>query len=109
MAIGSLLHDMGLAYSAADSLLIQHPVTGYELLQAVPGISEGALNIVLQHHEQLDGRGFPQGITGKELSEGAQICGICSDCAFLKAFVPYPLGTVYKEMGDRYAYYFSQA
>jgi HD-GYP domain-containing protein (c-di-GMP phosphodiesterase class II) len=31
----------------------------------------------LQHHERLDGSGYPQGLTGKQIHEYAQIVGIC--------------------------------
>lgn len=127
VAIGALLHDIGLFRPHDGTMVIQHPQIGYELLRQQPDLTPEALRIVLQHHEQLDGRGFPHGTRGAELSEEAQICGLCSDfdyymndllaeklpCGgieyvmskidtsysyavvrgFLKAFVPYPVGT----------------
>lgn len=79
VAIGSLLHDIGLVLPHDGSLLMHHPVVGYDMLRKVRGIPAGALQIVLQHHEQIDGRGFPYGIADAQLSEAAQICGIASD------------------------------
>ncbi len=79
IAIGSLLHDIGLVLPHDDTLLLHHPVIGYDLLRKQPGIPETALRIVLQHHEQMDGRGFPHGIKGTPLLESSQICGLASD------------------------------
>jgi HD-GYP domain-containing protein (c-di-GMP phosphodiesterase class II) len=79
IAIGSLLHDIGLVLPYEDTLLLHHPVIGYDFLRKQQGIPETALRIVLQHHEQVDGRGFPHGIKGKPLLESSQICGLASD------------------------------
>lgn len=79
IAIGSLLHDIGLVLPHDHTLLMHHPMVGYDMLRKVKGIPEGALRIVLQHHEQIDGRGFPYGIRETQLDEGAQICGIASE------------------------------
>ncbi|MEK0312962.1 HD-GYP domain-containing protein [Cohnella sp. 56] len=127
VAIGSLLHDIGLFRPHDGTMVIHHPQVGYELLRQSPGVPAAALRIVMQHHEQLNGRGFPHGTKGAELAEEAQICGLCSEFSyfmndrladklpcggieyvmskidtsysyavvrgFLKAFVPYPIGT----------------
>ena len=79
IAIGSLLHDVGLVLPHDGSLLMHHPIIGYDMLRKVRGIPEGALKIILQHHEQIDGRGFPYGISDSHYYEAAQICGLASD------------------------------
>ncbi|MFD0672936.1 HD-GYP domain-containing protein [Cohnella sp. GCM10027633] len=79
VAIGSLLHDVGLVLPHDHTLLMHHPMVGYDMLRKVKGIPDGALRIVLQHHEQIDGRGFPYGIREAQLEEAAQICGIASE------------------------------
>lgn len=79
LAIGSLLHDVGLVLPHDSSLIMHHPIIGYDMLKKIRGIPEGALKIVLQHHEQIDGRGFPYGIRDSHYCEAAQICGIASD------------------------------
>jgi len=75
IAMGSLLHDIGLHLPHDDSPR-QHPIVGYNILSKQKGIPEEALNIVLQHHEQVDGCGYPNGVRGGQLSENAQICGL---------------------------------
>lgn len=79
IAIGSLLHDIGLVLPHDGSLMMHHPIIGYDMLKKVRGIPEGALKIVLQHHEQIDGHGFPYGISYSHCYEAAQICGVASD------------------------------
>jgi len=137
VAIGSLLHDIGLFRPHDGTMVINHPQVGHELLRQSSGVPQTALRIVMQHHEQLDGRGFPLGTKGADLSEEAQICGLCSDfnyymndrladklpCGgieyvmskidtsysyavvrgFLKAFVPYPVGTELRLTGGLHA------
>lgn len=78
VAVGALLHDIGLFQPHNDSLKLNHPLIGYDLLSKQRDIPQGALTIVAQHHEQLNGQGFPKGIGGEQLTEGAQICGLAS-------------------------------
>ncbi len=75
LAIGSLLHDIGKAITSDDEL---HPHTGFEYLRKVREVNLLAAHVAYQHHEQLNGTGFPRGIKGKEFHDLAQICGICN-------------------------------
>ncbi|VAW63317.1 hypothetical protein MNBD_GAMMA09-532 [hydrothermal vent metagenome] len=52
-----------------------HPVAGYELMRYMKSWREAAL-IVIQHHEQVDGNGYPYGLHEKEICEGAKILAI---------------------------------
>lgn len=79
LAIGCLLHDIGLAVPLDDKLAINHPLIGHDMLRKISDIPLQSLQIVLQHHERVDGRGFPQGLKGREVREAAQICSISSD------------------------------
>jgi putative nucleotidyltransferase with HDIG domain len=79
VAIGSLLHDIGHVIPYDNTLLINHPIIGYDLLKKQRGIPDSVLKIVLQHHEQIDGRGFPNGLSYFQLLEASQICGLASD------------------------------
>lgn len=44
----------------------QHPVAGWELIRKLPGYEEIA-TIVRHHHERIDGRGYPDGLSGDEI------------------------------------------
>ncbi|MFC5700548.1 HD-GYP domain-containing protein [Cohnella faecalis] len=79
IAIGSLLHDIGLVIPHNETLLLHHPVVGHDILRKIPEIPQASLQIVLQHHEQIDGHGFPHGIEAPHVHQLAQICGIASE------------------------------
>ncbi|MCL1865476.1 MAG: HD-GYP domain-containing protein [Spirochaetes bacterium] len=53
-----------------------HPVHGYKALTGYPNINKTIACISLQHHEQFDGKGYPRGLKGKEISEYARITSI---------------------------------
>jgi HD-GYP domain-containing protein (c-di-GMP phosphodiesterase class II) len=51
----------------------EHPVKSYELLTQFSEIKNGIANVVLQHHEQWNGNGYPRGLKGEQISNYAQI------------------------------------
>lgn len=73
IAVGSLLHDLGLRYMTIsyqnqniDSLshveqseYMKHPVYGYSAVKTENWISSTGKNIILFHHERIDGSGYP--------------------------------------------------
>ena len=89
VACGGLLHDMGMMtvppyVMYKQSSLTQdewkqvrgHVGTGQRLLQAMGDVGKGVRIIVSQHHERLDGSGYPNGLKGDELNELARMAGI---------------------------------
>ncbi|WP_426164578.1 HD-GYP domain-containing protein [Pseudoduganella sp. R-34] len=50
-----------------------HPVTGYVLLKDLPGFPAAASKAVLQHHERLDGSGYPNALRGAQVDRLARI------------------------------------
>jgi HD-GYP domain-containing protein (c-di-GMP phosphodiesterase class II) len=89
LATGSILIDigkMGISHKLLDdpSLLSvqenielqQHTQLGFEKLKQLGGNFENAAQIVLQHHENYDGTGFPQGLKGNQIHEYARIVAI---------------------------------
>jgi HD-GYP domain-containing protein (c-di-GMP phosphodiesterase class II) len=90
LAIGGLLHDIGkLSIAAAIlqkpgplddvefSLVKLHPDRGRELLSELGGFDESVRRLVLDHHERLDGTGYPRGIRGDELDLATRILSVC--------------------------------
>jgi HD-GYP domain-containing protein (c-di-GMP phosphodiesterase class II) len=75
VAVGSLLHDIG--YATAKKPL-DHPMEGFNLLRNYPMIGTLATTIAVQHHERIDGTGFPRGIRGEQVHEFAQICALAN-------------------------------
>jgi putative nucleotidyltransferase with HDIG domain len=86
---GGMLHDVGKigideAILNKDGRLTdeefdeikRHPIYGADILAPV-GFLRGEREIVLQHHEKMDGSGYPHGIPGDEISIGARIIAVC--------------------------------
>jgi HD-GYP domain-containing protein (c-di-GMP phosphodiesterase class II) len=90
LAIGGLLHDIG-KLSVPESILNKpgsldddeygviklHPERGRELLSELGGFDEAVARLVLDHHERLDGTGYPRGIEGAELDIATRILAVC--------------------------------
>jgi HD-GYP domain-containing protein (c-di-GMP phosphodiesterase class II) len=87
--IGGLLHDVGKVRIPVEILnkpgryteyeyevMQRHPRHGYELLQGMSGVSQDALDIVLNHHERMDGSGYPLGLRGEAISRLARMAAI---------------------------------
>lgn len=55
----------------------QHPSHSYLLVQSVQTITEAAKLAVLQHHERLDGSGYPLGLSGENIHKYARIIAVC--------------------------------
>ncbi|MCW8936145.1 MAG: HD domain-containing protein [Gammaproteobacteria bacterium] len=88
LAAAVYMHDAGMALlpleiiNCKDKLteeqreeIQQHPVVGYELMRYMKSWREASF-IVLQHHEQVNGGGYPYGLTDKDICDGAKILSI---------------------------------
>jgi len=53
-----------------------HPQLGADLLQANGSLAPEMLDMVLHHHELLDGSGYPHGLSGSEISDLVRIITI---------------------------------
>ena len=53
----------------------RHPEIGYRILSSIKFL-KGAAQLVLHHHEQYDGNGYPQHLKGTEIDPGARIFAI---------------------------------
>jgi HD-GYP domain-containing protein (c-di-GMP phosphodiesterase class II) len=55
----------------------KHPVSGVRLLAELGGFSESVRRLVRDHHERLDGSGYPAGLREAELELDARILAVC--------------------------------
>ncbi len=83
-----LLHDIG-KVNIPDSILTKpgkltdeefniiktHPIVGANAIHKVEGISEH-IEVIEQHHERWDGKGYPYGLKGEEISHLSRITAI---------------------------------
>jgi HD-GYP domain-containing protein (c-di-GMP phosphodiesterase class II) len=90
LAIGGLVHDIG-KLSIPDAILKkpakldddeyatvrEHAERGYRLLHELGGFDRGVRDLVRNHHERLDGRGYPRGLSGEDLSLDTRILTVC--------------------------------
>ena len=61
----------------------QHVMLGYRSLLYNDGLSQPVLDAVLQHHEKIDGSGFPNGLEGTKITTFARMAAICDTFDFL--------------------------
>ena len=96
-----MLHDLGgmnilcsilnknTRLSESEYLLIkQHPQLAYDMLKEV-GFNEKIKKIILQHHERLDGSGYPYGLKDKEILLEAKILGAADSVVAMLSKRPY--------------------
>jgi HD-GYP domain-containing protein (c-di-GMP phosphodiesterase class II) len=108
LAIGAILHDIGKlnidnkiinkcgALTDEEFLEIrQHPIYGEQILSKNLRISDNAIKAVIQHHERIDGRGYPYNLVDNEISKFGKIVCICdvydavsNDRVYRKKFRP---------------------
>ncbi len=62
----------------------QHVMHSVNLIDSVPNLPKGLAEIVLQHHERLDGSGYPRGLSGNQISIDGAIAGLINTyCALI--------------------------
>ena len=89
LATGAIVHDIG-KLAVPDAILKKpdkltsdefsavqrHSETGYRTLREL-GFGESVRRLVLDHHERLDGSGYPRGLSGPAISLDARILAVC--------------------------------
>lgn len=94
VCVGAMMHDVGkiepgllestsLTESTSSSEWMRrvgqsHPVEGFRRLCHEPGVTEPQLLMAYQHHEKLDGKGFPVGLISNEIHEASKICAVAN-------------------------------
>ncbi len=90
LAIGGLLHDVG-KLSVPDEILQKpgplsdeeygivkrHPEWGAELIDELGGFTPTVRKLVLEHHERLDGSGYPRALRGDQIDLETSILAVC--------------------------------
>ena len=105
--MAGVIHDLGKISVPAEilskpgklsdlefSLIKTHPQTGFDILKGID-FQWPIASIVLQHHERLDGSGYPQGMTGTEIMQEAKIMAVADVVEAMSSHRPYraALGT----------------
>ncbi len=66
-----------------------HPTVGFEQLNFREDLTDGQLMMVYQHHERLDGKGYPVGVVDSEIHPWAKICSVVDVYEALTSYRPY--------------------
>ena len=89
VVLAGLLHDIGKA-RIPDSIvkkrgslekdefefMKKHSVIGFNISQDIKGLNDEIRDVILMHHERDDGKGYPNGVTGDELSLYTKIISV---------------------------------
>lgn len=85
----------------------KHPLHGHQLFKKNKIFSDSSGLIVAQHHERLNGKGYPRGLEGKKINLLAQIVSVAdvydaliSDRPYRKAFYPFEALELLSGMGE---------
>ena len=122
LALGTMLHDIGMMM-LPDALLLkmgnlspeeskqvqQHPEDGFNILRTVREIPITVAHIAYQHHERVDGKGYPRNLTADKILEFAKVAAVAdtfdalvSDRPYRKGMVPHEAYEVMMALADSY-------
>jgi PAS domain S-box-containing protein len=98
---GAMIHDIGKicvpaeilskpgAITKAEFQLIKsHPETGFDIVQGIE-LPWKVTELIAQHHERLDGSGYPKGLKGDEISLEARIVAVADVIDAMSSHRPY--------------------
>jgi putative nucleotidyltransferase with HDIG domain len=103
--LAGLLHDIGKMAIPLDILnnpgkltdkefavVKEHPVAGYRMLLEGGAVGEIALDVCLHHHEKMDGTGYPDQLSGDNISVFARMGMLCDVYDAITSNRPYKQG-----------------
>ncbi len=113
LRMAAQVHDIGKIYIPAEilskpgrlnpaelGLVRVHPQAGYEVLRQID-FPWPVAEIVLQHHERLDGSGYPRGLKGEEIMLEARILAVADVVEAVASHRPYrPAHAIEEALGE---------
>ena len=101
LRLGAMIHDIGKIYVPAEILsrpgklsqpefdmIKSHPQVGYDIIKDVK-FSWPIAEMILQHHERLDGSGYPLGLKGEAIIYEARILAVADVIEAMSSHRPY--------------------
>lgn len=102
--LGALIHDIGKIYIPSEilnrpgrlsdpefELIKTHPAVGYDIVKDVH-FPWPVADMILQHHERLDGSGYPSGLHGGDILPEAKIMAVADVVEAITSHRPYRAG-----------------
>lgn len=103
--VAGLIHDIGKVYVPAEilskprhltevefSIVKLHPEVAYDVLSDID-FPWPIATYVVQHHERLDGSGYPGGLKGDEILLGSRILGVADVVEAMSSHRPYKVAS----------------
>jgi putative nucleotidyltransferase with HDIG domain len=101
LRMAAMIHDIGKISVPAEILckptrlskaefdiIKEHPLTGYNILKGID-FPYPLAKIIYQHHERIDGSGYPQGLSGDEILMEAKIIAVADVVEAMASHRPY--------------------
>lgn len=122
LGLGTLLHDVGKLGIRQDLLkkpgkltadeyreIQKHTKYGYDILKNMQDVSTKSALIALQHHERMDGSGYPQGLNAESIHPFSQMTAVVdvyealtANRVYREAFLPHDaLDIILSEQGSK--------
>ena len=105
LGMAGLLHDLGKALMPMEvmnkpgkltdeefAIIKSHPEAGHKMLLEGSGVGEIPLDVVLHHHEKMDGSGYPKRFKGDQISLYAKMGAVCDVYDAITSNRPYKAG-----------------
>jgi PAS domain S-box-containing protein len=102
--LAATIHDIGKVAVPAEILtrpgkltppewemLTTHPQVGHDIIDPI-NFPWPIADMILQHHERLDGSGYPSGLSGESISLGARIIAVADVVEAMSSHRPYRPG-----------------
>ena len=118
LRLGGLLHDVGKIgipdeiLKKMDSLtkeefqeIYKHPQIGYKIVEKVSFHSKDVLRAIIEHHERLDGSGYPLGLQGNEISLVGRIMAVADSFHAMISDRPYRMALSHEKAFDELTKY----
>lgn len=122
LGIGAMLHDIGKTMIAPEIItkpdkltpaefeeIKKHTTFGYDILREQPDIPLLSAHCALQHHERIDGSGYPRGLKEKEIHQYGKIVALAdtydaliSNRVYRKAYLPHEALDIIFASYDKY-------
>ncbi|MBL8396815.1 MAG: HD-GYP domain-containing protein [Candidatus Accumulibacter sp.] len=103
--VAGLLHDLGKAAIPLEilnkpgkltdsefAIIKTHPSAGHQMLLDGNGVNDIALDVVLHHHEKIDGSGYPDQLCDEQISLFAKMGAVCDVYDAITSNRPYKSG-----------------
>lgn len=121
--IGSLLHDIGKTWIPEHivnkpgkltdpeyAIMKRHPEYGLQIVKDRKGITDLSKTVIIQHHERINGRGYPHGLKADAIHHMGLIAGVAdvydamtSNRVYRPAFTPqHSLATIYNGIDNEF-------